>query len=268
MQSGNAAENGFILVFTLWFLAAITLAAGYFANWSQDKLAKVQTSVQELEDQKDMLSTRSTLLFLWTTQEFNNAGLVLPESKDEQSKRDEKKDKGRPLGSSMPPITGDELHLDGTVYQGVGRIRFSLQDKAGLMGLNGVSRENMSELLGLKGVSSSERGPMVDKLLDYVDSDSYIRLNGAEKDAYLEEGLEPPPNRRLITSWELRKVMGWKHAASLWSHPVLPRLTSAVSGGSLNINTAPLLILQAQGGFTQRQALKIISSREKKSLQA
>ena len=82
-----------------------------------------------------------------------------------------------------------------------------------LAGENPVRLEMLRRYLEMKGVDLNERDRMIDCLLDWVDPDNLVRLNGAEN-----EGDYQPPNELLTRIDDLKKVKGWKDftAASGW----------------------------------------------------
>ena len=61
----------------------------------------------------------------------------------------------------------------------------------------------MRKYLEIKGVDLNERDQMIDCLLDWVDPDNLVRLNGAE-----EEPDYKPSNAPLKTLDELKRVRG------------------------------------------------------------
>lgn len=249
-------QNGFVLAATLWILAAITLAAAFFAAWTQDALLLARQSQGELQGEIDVTSTRSLVLYLLATQRMTLAGLTVPGTESE-----EQETIPNPLEDSVMPV-GGEIAMDDRIYEGVGKARFSIQDEGGLLGLNNFSPAQLENLLGLLDVPSAHRGPLTDKLLDYTDTDDLYRLNGAEAEHYKNQGLPPPPNRWLLTSWEARNVLGWNDWPGLWKNQVFPRLTCVTAGGMPNFNTAPKLILKTIGGIDDEGADRIIEARE------
>ena len=83
------------------------------------------------------------------------------------------------------------------------------------------------------GVPAEDRDGLIDKFLDYLDANSFRRLNGAEAPEYLEAGLDPPANAPLRTPLEVRRVLGWRDIEGL-ARDDTPRLTSiAPVAGSL-----------------------------------
>ncbi len=78
-----------------------------------------------------------------------------------------------------------------------------------LAGENPQNLELLRKYLEIKGVDLNERDRMIDCLLDWVDADNLVRLNGAED----EPGYKPP-NKPLSKIEELRKVKGWEEFTS------------------------------------------------------
>jgi len=206
-----------------------------------------------------MSSTRSVVLYLLATQRKTLAGLTIP---GEES-ANKKKKPANPFENSVLPV-GGEIGLDDRAYPGMGRACFSLQDESGLLGLNNFLSAQIEKLLGLSGVPAGRRGPLVDKLLDYTDADDLNRLNGAEAGDYERLGLQGPPNRHLLTTWEIGNVLGWKDVPELWKENALPRLTTVAGGGMPNLNTAPRQILKTVAGVDDETAKRLIDAREAK----
>jgi hypothetical protein len=73
-----------------------------------------------------------------------------------------------------------------------------------LAGENPARLEVLRKFLELKGVDLNERDRMIDCLLDWVDPDNLVRLNGAETD-----GDYQPSNELLTRLDDLKKVKGW-----------------------------------------------------------
>lgn len=252
-------DGGFVLVATLWMLSAIVLAAGFFAAWTQGVLDLAVDKQAELRAEMEMSSTRSAVLYLLATRPKRHAGVVLNASAFQM----ESEDNNDPFRPAADP-TGPMLPLDDSPCFGFGEVRFSVQDERGLVGLNGFQRRPIERLLGLLGVRSDQQGPLVDKLLDYIDPDDLRRLNGAEAEAYNEEHRPPPSNRPLITSREAANVLGWRDVDNLWDQDYFPRLTTVACSGVPNFNLAPLKVLQTISGIDRTTALRLIESRKER----
>lgn len=72
-------------------------------------------------------------------------------------------------------------------------------------GENADRLEILRKYLEIKGVDLNERDHMIDCLLDWVDPDNLVRLNGAE-----EDGDYKPANTLLTRVDDLKRVRGWE----------------------------------------------------------
>jgi len=235
---------GFVLVATLWLLAALTIAASFFALWSQRALTLAQALREDVQGEIDMSSTQANLLYLLTTQSFTIRGLTLP----------------------LPPETtyvkGAEIALDDTPYFGHGKAYFALQDLGGLININLASDAVLYRLLGILGVAVEARLPLIEKLRDYVDLDDLHRLNGAESYHYQQRHLPPPANHNLMNPLECRRIMDWAEQPSLWENNALTQLITTSIFFYPNFNTAPAQVLQAVYDFSAEGAERLVEQRK------
>jgi len=254
--------QGFVLVTTLWMLAVITIAASFFALWTEKTLSLALNLQQDVQGEIDMQSTESSLLYLLSTQTFTVAGMTVTENV--VNLRDDSEE--------MPylPI-GYEIALDDRPYFGHHSGRFALQDKRGLLNLNLLASDDdinsilvrrAVRLLGLLGVKVESREPLISKLRDYVDIDNNHRLNGAEEYHYKERGLPLPSNRALLQPMECLRILDWAEQAGLWKNGQWGQLTTTALAGDLNINTAPLLILKSVEGINVVAANRVMTARQ------
>jgi type II secretory pathway component PulK len=72
-------------------------------------------------------------------------------------------------------------------------------------GENPARLEVLRKFLEIKGIDLNERDHMIDTLLDWVDPDNLVRLNGAETD-----GDYVPANSLLVRVDDLKRVRGWE----------------------------------------------------------
>jgi len=109
-------------------------------------------------------------------------------------------------------------------------------------GENPARIEMLRHYLDLKGVDLNERDRMIDSLLDGVDPDDPVRLNGAEA----SEGYQPA-NALLVRIDELKKVKGWE---TFTSTPGWDDEFTVNSTGPVDVAWAPRDVLRALPGFT------------------
>lgn len=105
------------------------------------------------------------------------------------------------LRGRFPPNQSYEARVTG---EG-GRLNVNLL----VAGQNPQFIELLRRYLEVKGVDLNERDHMIDCLLDWVDPDNLIRLNGAEDDPGYKAA-----NKPLTTLEELKRVRGWEEFTS------------------------------------------------------
>jgi len=219
---------------TMWVLAAIAIAASYFAERVQTSL-QLATARQSMNDGQIALSdARADLLFRLATTPLT------------------------PYGLGNPPAA---VALDGRTYR-AGNTLVQLQDSRGLFNLNVFGDEQMQRFLATLGVPAEQRAGLIDTLRDYTDADDLRRLNGAESSQYKERGLPPPTNATMMSPIELRNIIGWRDTPMLWQKSVqlLDLVNTDIEPG-INPNTAPWQVLTALPGVTQDIAKAIIERR-------
>ncbi len=248
-------QQGFILVATLWLIAFITVAGAYLAQWAGDARQQIADQQQDMQAEIEFQGTLATVLYLINTHSINEYGVILTELNAEQKE-------AMSFGMALGPKTldGKTIKLYDQAYQGLGESIFSVQDESGLMACNNSEPVHLKYFLGLFGLSGTERDDAIARLLDYEDPDSFHRINGAEVEQYKQQGKQAPANRFLLTSWEMRNILGWDKYQEIWNNN-LPRLTSSSWEDLPNFNVAPKQILQISMGLTSDSVDKIIQAR-------
>ena len=109
---------------------------------------------------------------------------------------------------------------------------------------NPANIEVVRKYLEVKGVDLNERDRMIDCLMDWIDPDNLVRLNGAEDD-----GDYKAANQKLRTLDELKRVRGWEEftAQPDWDAD----LTLSSPESKIDINWASRDVLLALPGFTE-----------------
>ena len=220
-------SQGFILVATLWVLAALTLLANYINGVTTARVERATAARLALQGELDRRNTETTLVYLLATNRANHRAAVLAE---EQRFGD--------FGEiNDPELPIREIVLDGRVYRGLGDTRFSIQDEAGLVPVNSPANPALAAALRHVGVSTLDTRRIVDRVNDYVDVDGEPALNGAERFEYVRRDLPPPPNWLMASPLELKKVLGVEDliTADQWRR-LYPMLTMRQAIG-LNFHT-------------------------------
>ena len=119
---------------------------------------------------------------------------------------------------------------------------------------NLVRIEFLRKYLETKGVDLNERDRMIDCLLDWVDPENLVRLNGAEDSPGYQ-----PPNRILMSLDEVKRVRGWEEftARPDWDSELTLRST-----GPIDVNWASRDVLLALPDMTNPRVDQFLSLRK------
>jgi hypothetical protein len=122
-----------------------------------------------------------------------------------------------------------------------------------LAGENPARLEMLRKYLELKGVDLNERDHMIDCLLDWVDPDNLVRLNGAETD-----GDYQPANELLTRLDDLKKVKGWTDftASADWQDDFTLNST-----GPIDLEWASRTVLLTLPGMTEQLVDRFLEMR-------
>jgi hypothetical protein len=109
------------------------------------------------------------------------------------------------LRGSFGPGQTYEAHITGEA----GRLNLNLIVKAIMTGQDPRYRELLRKFLEVKGIDLNDRDHMIDCLIDWIDPDNLVQINGAED----EPGYKPA-NKPLGNLEELKRVRGWDEFTS------------------------------------------------------
>jgi hypothetical protein len=153
------------------------------------------------------------------------------------------------LRGSFPPNQSYEARITG---EG-GRLNVN-RLAAAMIANDAAATELFRKYLEVKGVDLNERDRMIDCLLDWIDPDNLVRLNGAED----EPGYKPS-NAPLKTLDELKRIKGWEEFTSRPDWDADFTLNS--SDAKIDINWASRDVLLALPGFTEPVADRFLQMR-------
>ena len=176
------AGRGFVLIATLWTLAAMAVLAGYIDGVASADIERAVVAKAALERELARRSTESTLAYLLSTGRMNHRGLML---EPEQSFSDLEGNRG-------PVRSVGVIAASGETYAGPGGTRFSIQDENGLLSVNYPRSANFAAALSWAGVAAADIARIVPRAEDYVDTDNDLSLSGAEGFDY-ERTAAPTP---------------------------------------------------------------------------
>ena len=120
-------------------------------------------------------------------------------------------------------------------------------------GENPVRLELLRRYLETKGIDLNERDRMIDTLLDWVDSDNLVRLNGAED----EPGYQPR-NTLLPRIDDLKRIQGWEEFVA---QPGWDSELTVNSNGPVDLAWAPRELLLALPGMTEGLVDQFLAAR-------
>ena len=139
-----------------------------------------------------------------------------------------------------------------------GQVEIRVDDEAGKINLNRAQEQILTQLFAALGYKGNDLEVIVASIQDWRDNDMLTRLHGAEGDYY--RTLEPPyipQNGPFATVEELAWVRG------LGQSPLLPQLSrwlTVQKTSYINVNTAPVPVLEALG-MSKDQAWTVIEAR-------
>lgn len=113
--------------------------------------------------------------------------------------------------------------------------------------------EVLRKYLEVKGIDLNERDRMIDCLLDWVDPDNLVRLNGAEESEDYH-----PANKLLTRIDDLKKVKGWLEFTSVpgWDNDL-----TLNSNGPIDLTWASRDVLLALPGMTEAMIDNFLQTR-------
>lgn len=218
-------SQGFALAAVLWLMAGLSIVVVLVADAAKTSAERVAQLRERTEFIRSALSGRAQAEY-WlsgarprTADFFDGAAVVM---------------------------------ADDTPYQTDANSTISLQDHGGLIDLNTVNSELLTNFLVGCGVPVDKTPFLIDALADYTDSDNLQRLNGAERDTYTTEGKPPPRNSPLLSEAEVWDVYGWNPYRTTFEHNGCEKSFTIhgetnMLGSSLNLATAPAPVLKAAG---------------------
>lgn len=182
-------NRGFVLIATLWTLAAMAVLAGYIDSVASADIERAAAQKAALERELARRSTEATLAYLLSTGRMSHRGLML---EPEQAFTDSEGDRG-------PDRSAGVIAVSGETYAGPGGTRFSIQDENGLVSVNHPRSAHFAAILSYAGVAPAVIDRLVPRVEDYVDTDDELSLSGAEGFDY-ERTDNPGTSGRAATS--------------------------------------------------------------------
>jgi type II secretory pathway component PulK len=140
------------------------------------------------------------------------------------------------------------------------RYSLRLRDTGAALNLNTANAETLRNFFaqGLR-VDYADADHLAQAILDWRDEDEIPRIDGGEREQYIDENLPVlPPNREFAELSELRHVRGMTQELYELASPYL----TLIGSGRINVNAAPEPVLLALPGMTPAAAQELIRLRE------
>ncbi|MDE2367960.1 MAG: general secretion pathway protein GspK [Burkholderiales bacterium] len=224
------AAAGFVLPVTVILLALIAVGVALMSHRSDQLRDLVMASRQEQQAAAAVQNTLAQAMYLSSTLYR----------------------RGKRMG---------DIVIDGRYYRTADGIDVSYLDAGALFNLR---RARPTELVGLLlalGIGDAKADRLSDTLLDYVDADSLVRLNGAEAPEYAAAKMPPPRNNFLLMPTELQRIVGWHDLDAATLNAVLDNVYVGTVG-NVNRNTVRAPVLAALGGTDIASARALIAQRD------
>lgn len=228
----QSRERGYVLVMVLAALVILSLIGASFGARIDEERLRARFFIAEVAAERATQSALAMVTYWLTTSPINANGV------------------------------GDRLAAqwvaDGRWYRLGADVWASLQDERGLLSVNQPDARQFRQLLLNEGVTVEKIDRLIDVLADYIDTDNLRRLNGAEREQYVELGLRGPRNDMLRSTNELCQLPAWVDMAEMCQR-LLPLLSTRVSP-LLNPNTAPPKVMAALALGAAPEQLQLFES--------
>jgi hypothetical protein len=167
---------------------------------------------------------------------------------------------------SFTPL-GNELRLDGTLYHGLGQSCFDLQDDRSRISVNWAVPGMMQGLLRELGVPLVARGKLIADLRNYQTTlaPGTMAINQGDTAASATD-THTLAHHPLLTPYQLLDLPAWRPYLDRWTDESIGNRLTMSRSVSININTAPVSVMQALPGVDASEARRVIALREEAPL--
>jgi len=263
-QKEARASRGVALVMVLWVIAILSIIALEFSFAMRTEVNIAQHYKTEVQ------------LYAYAEGGIQRALAELIYKHDARTQQMRR----RPTTEEVP-TEKKEWSTDGKVYvlpydQGMCEIR--VMGEAGKVNMNMVTDATIRKIIGQLGLEGEARDVVADSILDWIDADDFMRLNGAENDYY--QSLKEPykcKNGYLDSIEELLLVRGVTPAlfygkkakkegdGETQGQPGLREIFSIyASGEQIDINSASVTVMKVVLGLPTAVAEAIAKARQDK----
>jgi general secretion pathway protein K len=165
--------------------------------------------------------------------------------------------------------TNTELYVNHELGDGVFNVKIT--DEESRMPINTASEVQLQRLMTLLNVDPSDGDIIVDSILDWIGPGELTRLNGAKSDYYMS--LSPPYRAKdapmdrvdellLVRGMTPELYHGKPATDKDPAQPGLAEVFTTMSSGTVNVNTAAPIVLQAWLGLNDVQVQAVLARRD------
>jgi general secretion pathway protein K len=261
-------RDGFALVAALWLLVALGSVGLHAALASRARRQAAANLLDEVRARAAVMAgteyarSRLTAAMLGRAEELRSEAMASARGSRQQQRA--ARSSVRNLFRSANPLEDpwrepQDLMVPEMAF-GDARYALLLRDVGAALNLNQATEDMLRQFFaqGLD-VDFAEADQLAQAILDWRDEDDLPRINGGEREEYLDdEALVLPPNRDFVEIDELRHVRGMTPELYLKAAPYL----SLIGDGEINLNSAPEAVLLAVPGLDPGTVTQILRLRE------
>jgi type II secretory pathway component PulK len=283
----SSSRGGFILVAALWLLVALSAVALDAALRSKARRVPAANILDDGRARQAALAgseyARSRLtaaLSLYNEQlrtetqragrggnnnfnfnfNFNFNSNSSTAGREGQRTRNTQSSRSRSIAQAQNPWREPQQLMLGGLALADLQFVLDVQDTGVRLNVNVASESMMRQFLseGMR-IDYPTADRVAQAIMDWRDQDTLPRVNGAERDQYIDAGaVMLPTNLRFADVDELRHVMGMTPELLETLRPYI----TVIGSGRINVNAAPVEVLAALPGFTTSYATQLVRLRD------
>ncbi|MEN0037219.1 MAG: hypothetical protein AAGC78_09125 [Cellvibrio sp.] len=238
MQRNN---RGFVLVSVLWVLVIMILAATAFSVWVDRVRESAVVRQQRVESYRVSVDALHKIVYTYMTGFKSAEGVAWPGEHGAAQPTINFDSLDDFMAGAAPTVTASSsgfLRMDGSVLDLGGGVRVMVQDRAGLIGLSFLSDIRVFKAIASQGGGEVSAERLRDTLRDYQDPDGIRKLQGAEQQDYLQQGMSVPANGYLRSPLQLRNVLAWNSVLAARDDAWILQVFKTEGASIINANTA------------------------------
>jgi type II secretory pathway component PulK len=263
----RAGREGFALVAALWLLVALGSVGLQAALASRARRQAAANLLDEVRARAAVVAgteyarSRLTAAMLGRAEELRAE--AMEQSRGRNQRRAATASVSRLFRSANPledPWREPQDLVVPEMVFGDARYALLLRDVGAALNLNEATEDMIRQFFSLgMEMDFAEADQLAQAIQDWRDEDEIPRINGGEREEYLEDGaLVLPPNRDFVEIDELRHVRGMTPELYVRAAPHL----TLIGDGDINLNSAPEPVLLAVPGMDPGAVVEILRLRD------